>query len=119
MTINERIFELLDKDGFSIAGLAKALCINTNVISQWRSRHSDPPARQIMQICDYFGVSAEYLLTGEEHHHKNITLDDDELRVITKYRNLDLDGKDAVRGIMLQEQRRIELDQGMAKTSAG
>lgn len=124
MTICERIFELLDtKDGKTQAGLAKQLGVNTNVISNWKARGSDPPAKQIVLISEYFDVSAYFLLTGENERTQNVNngidLSEDELRVITKYRSLDLDGKDAVRGVLLQEQRRVDLDRGLAQTSAG
>ena len=123
MTICERMFHLLNTmPNKSQAGLAKKLGVNTNVISNWKTRGSDPPSKQIIQISEYFNVSANYLLTGIEDSTQNvnteITLSEDELRLITKYRSLDLDGKDAVRGVLIQEQRRVELDRGMAKTSS-
>lgn len=42
------------------------LGINTSTMTNWKNRGTDPPARYISPICEFLGVSIEYLLTGEE-----------------------------------------------------
>ena len=66
MTINERLFDELDKKRLSAAGLCKVLGIGTGQTTSWKQRGTDPPAKYIAKICEYLGCSVEYLLTGEE-----------------------------------------------------
>lgn len=124
MTICERLFKLLaETPGKNAAGLCKKLGIGTNVTTGWKQRNTDPPAKYIIQICEYLDVSICFLLTGVETDYDVIrrlesTITDDEQRLLTKYRTLDSDGKDAVRGVLLQEQRRVEAEKGMEESSA-
>lgn len=125
MTICERLFELIDSTpDKSPAGLCRKLGINTSVTSNWRQRNTDPPAKYIAPICEYLGVSISMLLTGVDTEddrqkiggeHCGMMLSPDEMRLLTKYRLLDDDGKDAVRGVLLQEQRRVESGKGTAR----
>lgn len=108
MTICERMFSIIkNSPSKNAAGLCKVLNIGTSVTSGWKSRNADPPAKYIAQICEYLEVSIPFLLTGEE---VSLGLSPDESRIISKYRTLDEDGRDAVRGVLLNEQRRIETD---------
>jgi len=112
MTICERMFEILDSDkSKSAAGLCRILGIKTSVTTSWRQRNTDPPSKYIIQISEYLGVTPYFLLSGIEDIP---TLSDDEKRIISKYRTLDEDGMDAVRGVLLDEQRRVESEKGMA-----
>lgn len=120
MTICERMFALLDerKPGKSPAVLGKILGVSTGQMTMWKQRNSDPPARYLQQISEYIGVSVQYLVTGNETDADMIarvasSMTSDEMRLLSKYRLLDEDGKDAVRGVLLQEQRRVESEAGM------
>lgn len=107
MTICERMFSIIDSNPKkNAAGLCKVLNIGTSVTSGWKSRNADPPAKYITQICEYLDVSVFFLLTGEDNSMNGLSAD--ESRIISKYRTLDEDGRDAVRGVLLNEQRRIE-----------
>ena len=119
MGISERLFMLLKSTpGKNQTGLCKVLGLNPNIATNWKQRNTDPPARYIVQICNYLGVSIEYLLTGNENQFDysqqlRNTMSDDEMRIVTKYRALDDDGKDAVKGVLLAEQRRVETQMGL------
>ena len=119
MTICERLFQILESSSDkSAAGLCRELGIGTSVTTGWKKRNTDPPAKYLAQICEYIGVDIEFLLTGE-HSDKAMMesgteFSADEIRLIGKYRQLDEDGKDAVRGVLLQEQRRVESEKGLA-----
>lgn len=61
------IFEqLLQKNGVSTYKVAKETGIAQSVFSSWKSGISNPKADKLQKIADYFGVSVEYLMTGEE-----------------------------------------------------
>jgi transcriptional regulator with XRE-family HTH domain len=66
MTINERLFMLMEQQGKKQTHLARYLGAGKNAVSEWKLRETCPPADKIMGICSFLGVSVEYLLTGEE-----------------------------------------------------
>ncbi len=66
MTINERVFSLLSERHVSQKDFATACGINPRNVSSWQVRGTDPPASSICKIADFFGVSVEWLLSGED-----------------------------------------------------
>lgn len=66
MEIIERISELLVERDKTAKDLCKVLDIQTSTMSTWKVRKTDPPARYMPAIADFFCVSLDYLLTGEE-----------------------------------------------------
>ena len=65
MEIIERIYELLGTTDKKAYELCEALHISTSTMSTWKTRNSDPLARYMKTIADFFGVSLDYLLTGQ------------------------------------------------------
>jgi transcriptional regulator with XRE-family HTH domain len=63
--INERMFRTIANSKFTEAELAKYLELGTGQISTWKKRKTDPPAKYIANICEFLGVSLEYMLTGK------------------------------------------------------
>ena len=52
--------------------LAEAIGVSPNNINSWKSRGTDPPASLIMSIAQFFGISVESLLTGEDFPVSNL-----------------------------------------------
>ena len=49
-------------------------------MSTWKARTNDPPAKYMKTIADFFGVSLDYLLTGQEAPvRKTTSMEEDEL----------------------------------------
>ena len=71
MTINERMFALLSERRVSQKQFASSVGINPRNVSSWQTRGTDPPANVICKIAEFFGVSVEWLLSGEEHPHSS------------------------------------------------
>lgn len=69
MTINGRVFQLLADQKRKQKELADFIGVNERNISTWKDRGTDPPAKLIFKIAEFFGVSVEWVLTGEEHLH--------------------------------------------------
>lgn len=67
MTINERVFQLLDESRRTQKEFSAFIGAGERGVGNWRTRGSDPPARLIPKIAEFFHVSMEWLLTGEEH----------------------------------------------------
>lgn len=64
MTLFERIEELRNARGISQGKLEKELGFSNGSISKWKN--STPNPERLKKLADYFGVSVEYLMTGEE-----------------------------------------------------
>lgn len=62
-----RIFEeLLQKHGVSTYRVSKETGIAQSVFSSWKNGISTPKQDKMQKLADYFNVSLEYLMTGEE-----------------------------------------------------
>lgn len=68
MTLYERIENLRKNKGISQKNMEIELGFSNGSISKWRN--SKPTTERLQKIADYFGVSLEYLTTGEEKEQK-------------------------------------------------
>ena len=66
MTISQRIFFLMEKQGKKQKELSTFTGISTSTISAWNKRGTNPAADTISTIADFLEVSTDYLLTGKE-----------------------------------------------------
>lgn len=66
MSINERFFYLLEKNNITQKEFSQKTGIPTQTISGWKTRKTDPPANLISSIADFFNVSCDFILTGNE-----------------------------------------------------
>ena len=64
MTLFERIEELRNSRGISQGKLEKELGFSNGSISKWKN--STPNPERLKKLADYFGVSVEYIMTGED-----------------------------------------------------
>lgn len=64
MSICQRIFDYMGQDNTKLRALAKNLGIAASTVSTWKVRNTDPPAKYIIPIADFLGVSPLWLLTG-------------------------------------------------------
>lgn len=58
--------KLMKAKGCTAYQVAKETGIAQSTLSDWKNGKSVPKAEKIQKIADYFGVSAEYLMTGQE-----------------------------------------------------
>lgn len=119
MTICERMFDLLESTpGKNASGLCRKLGVKTNKTSNWKQRNTDPPAKFIIPICEYLGVSVVYLLTGDlEPVVESVDLDEREQNLIEHFRALDLDGKATVESAAVNEHKRVKLEGDSEETA--
>lgn len=68
--------ELMDSHGVKRSDVARATGISQAVLSNWKRRGGGISAENARLIADYFGVTVEYLLTGENIDVKNDVSDD-------------------------------------------
>ena len=67
MTICERMFDKMKKDGKMAADLCRIIGVGTAQTTLWKQRNTDPPAKYIAQISQFLDVSLEWLLTGVDN----------------------------------------------------
>lgn len=75
--ITQRILSLLEEKSLTATDLCRAIGINTSTMTNWKNRGTDPPAKMIIPICEFLGVSSDYLLTGKERSSKQDVLSED------------------------------------------
>lgn len=62
-----KIFEELCRNkGVSAYRVSKETGITTATITCWKQGKYEPKSEKLQKLADYFGVSLEYLMTGEE-----------------------------------------------------
>ncbi len=87
------IFEqLLQSFGVSAYKVAKETGVTQSTLSDWKRGRSTPKADNMKKIADYFNVSVDYLMTGEEKEGGETYYLNDETREIAQeiFENPDL-----------------------------
>lgn len=62
----KRIFELLDSRDIEQQALAEYIGIKRQNITEWKAGRTHSYNKYINQIADFFGVTVDYLLNGDE-----------------------------------------------------
>lgn len=63
---------LLEERGLTASAVAQQTGIPKRAFSEWKSgKYKDPKPERLRQIADFFGVSVEYMMTGEETEPKH------------------------------------------------
>ena len=70
-TLSERLKHLLERNGLTSYQLCKKVNLNQSTISRILNKNSKPNASNLEVICNYFNVSEEWLLTGNEKESTN------------------------------------------------
>ena len=60
--------KLRDLRGVNDADVVRATGITKSTFSDWKSGRSEPKKEKLQKIADFFDVSLEYLMTGEEQN---------------------------------------------------
>ena len=58
--------QLLEQRNLKAADVCKGTGLPSSLFSEWKRGKSTPKADKMRKIADFFGVSTEYLMTGEE-----------------------------------------------------
>lgn len=66
MTFGNRLYELRKSFGLSQEELAELLDVSRQSVSKWESDKGYPEMTRLIFLSDYFGVSLDYLMRGEE-----------------------------------------------------
>lgn len=77
MNIAQRIQHIRKRNGISQEKLANEIGVSRQAVSKWESEQSVPEIDKIIILSDYFKVSTDYLIKGEEtlkENNKNIII---------------------------------------------
>ena len=66
ISMYEIFVELMRKKNVKAAEVSRATGIPYSAFSDWKAGRYAPKADKLQKIADYFGVSVEYLMTGEQ-----------------------------------------------------
>lgn len=64
--IGNRIKELRNERNISQMNLAKQIGVSQKAVDYWERGVNEPKASYIVLLCDYFDISADYLLCRRE-----------------------------------------------------
>lgn len=100
MTLKERIKTLCKENGVTVNKLEKTLGFGTGYVA--KLDNSVPNTAKIQLIADYFSVSVDYLLTGEEKENKMPIFEysSDIMELIKLYSQLNKEQKSAILNMM-------------------
>ena len=79
----DRINLCLAKNGIDGAEMSRDLGFSNSAYSQWNTRKYKPSKKKLMQIADYFDVSLEWLMFGDDDlktKNPTVQMDDEELK---------------------------------------
>lgn len=91
------IFEkLLEIKGVKTADVCNATGLKAPTFSDWKKGKSKPNVDKLILIANYFGVSVEYLVTGEDNRMDTPLFEEEHVELITLYSQLNEKQKKAV-----------------------
>ncbi len=64
--------QLLEQRNLKAADVCRGTGLPSSLFSEWKRGKSIPKADKMKKIADFFGVSVEYLMTGEEKEEPTI-----------------------------------------------
>lgn len=102
MTIGNRVLDLLNKKGLKQKDLASYLGTKPSTVNGWREPNRNPSSDLIVRICEFLGVSVNYLLTGSDAQNVVLSSEDsDWLKLIHQLpRDAQLEFKGELKGYL-------------------
>ena len=85
MKLSQTLDKLMTDKKISAYKISKETGVSDRLIGYWRNGEKMPSAENLLTIANYFGISVDYLLTGEE---KSPSLPEDELELLTYYKKI-------------------------------
>ena len=79
----ENFEQLLQKNGITSYKVSKETCVTQTALSNWKSGRSTPTTKTLQKLADYFGVTIDYLLAGNENTTDNKELSKKDMRDIS------------------------------------
>lgn len=77
----DRIYELMKLQGINAAQLSRNAGISNGLLTQWKKGLQKPSSKNLQKIADYFNVTVDYLLSGEEQKNSSAEEAEDEIDI--------------------------------------
>jgi transcriptional regulator with XRE-family HTH domain len=103
----ERILEIFDKSGMTDSAICKALPLGNGTVGKWRNGLQKPSTDAIVKISNYFDVSTDYILLGNDSKLAS-SLSDEDAEWIDLIHKLPAEARYEFRGEIKGYLRRIE-----------
>lgn len=66
LKFSERLSELMDDKNLSSCELARIIGVKDTTVLRWRKGQINPTVDKLLLLCEYFGVTADFLLGLED-----------------------------------------------------
>lgn len=66
LKFSERLAELMDDNNISSVKLSRQINVDHTTIIRWRRGEMNPTIDKLNMLCDFFGVTSDYLLGRED-----------------------------------------------------
>lgn len=108
-TLGAKLRDLREARNLSQKEVSEHLKISNKLLSSYERDVNDPPYSILKEICQYYNVSADYLLDinikesleDDEAHSELVALNPMQKRILSYYSRLNQEHRDAVRGLMV------------------
>ena len=107
--LGDRLRDLRESHNLKQTDIANALCISNKILSSYERNISMPTVDTLKSLCEYFNVSADYLLQIELSKEDSestdigscVTLSREQEKILSYYERLNTENKEANRGQMI------------------
>ena len=107
MQLAQVLDKLMTKNDISAYKISKDTVISDRLIGYWRKGEKLPGAENLLIIANYFGISVDYLLTGEEKNTQANQLSENEQELLSNFQKL----SDVSKGRLLEKaENLVELE---------
>lgn len=105
MKLSQMLDKLMTEKDISAYKISKSTGISDRLIGYWRKGEKLPGAENLLTIANYFDVSVDYLLTGQEKNSSSLKLTDEEQEILKLFNMLSHDNKIRIkeRAVVLAE----------------
>lgn len=81
--------------------LAEAIGVSQQSINKYENHNVQPDIETLIRMADFFHTSVDYLIGNNKSEDENeFRLSDDEIRLISQYRQLTLSQQESIRMVM-------------------
>ena len=92
---------LRQKFGVTQSRLAEAIGTTQQSINKYENHNVEPDIATLIRMADFFHTSVDYLIGNSNPEDENeFRLNDDEIRLISQYRQLTLSQQESIRMVM-------------------
>lgn len=107
--IGDRLRDLRESRNLKQTDVANALNISNKILSSYERNISMPTIDNLKHLCEFYNVSADYLLqielskeeTAPEEAATPVVLSSEQKKLLSYYERLNAENKEAIRGLMI------------------